>query len=109
METSQPAIARIEGGDENITLQTLKRLIRALDGRLRLSIEPKEAGLPHWGCWWDSIVDGVLLAPNWKPEGVMLGRAGLPHRHIAGVFTATSGTLEEAEERLLLSSGEGAN
>jgi transcriptional regulator with XRE-family HTH domain len=105
MGSSQPAVARIEGGDENITLQTLKRLINALEGRLRLSIEPKEAGLPHWGNWWDSIVDGVLLA-KWSSRGIAIGRADLAERHIAGVFSATSGTSEAGDERLLLA-GEG--
>ena len=36
---TQGKIARIEGGDENITLRTLERLVAALGGRLQLNIE----------------------------------------------------------------------
>lgn len=63
MGTSQPAIARIEGGDENITLETLKRLVSALQGRIRFAIEPHELSLPKWPEWWTSV--GIALgAPS---------------------------------------------
>jgi len=49
--TSQSAIARIEAGEENITLDTLGRLVGALKGRLSISIPPREkAGKPS--VWW---------------------------------------------------------
>lgn len=51
METSQSAIARIEGGDENITLSTLKRLITTLRGRLFISFPPEELARPQ-AQWW---------------------------------------------------------
>lgn len=55
MGTSQSKVARIEGGDENITLKTLKRIAAALKGRLRLAIEPQEILFPRMPDWWDAI------------------------------------------------------
>lgn len=56
MQTSQPKIARIEGGDANITVKTLAKLVEALKGRLRLSIEPAELNRPMLPPWWESAV-----------------------------------------------------
>ncbi len=56
MATSQSAIARIEGGDENITLSTLKRLITELRGRLHISFAPEESDhLPLVLSWWKHV------------------------------------------------------
>lgn len=46
MGTSQSKVARIEGGDENITLSTLKKLATALGGRIRFALEPTECHFP---------------------------------------------------------------
>lgn len=53
--TSQSAIARIETAQENITLDTLKRIIVALDGRFFISIPPSEvaAQKAQPQPWWD--------------------------------------------------------
>ena len=51
--TSQSAIARIESGEENITLDTTERLVNAMNGRFLVSISP--AGRPgqQWVTdWW---------------------------------------------------------
>jgi transcriptional regulator with XRE-family HTH domain len=53
--TSQSAIARIEGGDENITLDTLQRLICALRGRLQVSIPPAEISVSKRSLWWETL------------------------------------------------------
>ena len=70
MGTSQSALARIEGGDENITLSTLQRLARALRGRIRFAIEPEEAPLPQWPAWWEVIGSGILATPEWTLMGI---------------------------------------
>lgn len=54
MGTSQSALARIESAQENITLDTLSRLVGALRGRCYLSIQPSElASLPKRP-WWET-------------------------------------------------------
>src|SRR5262245_19703474 len=51
--TSQSAIARIESGEENITVGTLRKLIVALRGRFHIWIAPEELPLPRLPGWWD--------------------------------------------------------
>jgi transcriptional regulator with XRE-family HTH domain len=52
--TSQSAIARIESGQENITLDTLRRLVASLKGRFQVSIPPEECA-PSWvRPWWEA-------------------------------------------------------
>ena len=65
MGTSQSAVARIEGGDENITLTTLGRLVRALHGRLRFSVEPEELRFPKWPEWYELTNTPVDLRHSW--------------------------------------------
>jgi ribosome-binding protein aMBF1 (putative translation factor) len=43
METSQPAIARLEGGHGNPSLAVLRRFARATGTRLRIAFEPKKS------------------------------------------------------------------
>ena len=59
MGGSQPAVARIESGDENITLDTLERIIRALNGRFSVSVAPAEMHFPRFQPWWELIGGGV--------------------------------------------------
>jgi transcriptional regulator with XRE-family HTH domain len=54
MGTSQAKVARIEGGRENVTLRTLERVVRALEGRLGLSIAPAEIDVPRGPSWWNA-------------------------------------------------------
>jgi len=65
MGTSQSAVARIEAGDDNITLGKLRRLVGALEGRIRFSIEPKEISLPRWPEWWTLIDSGLGTNATW--------------------------------------------
>jgi hypothetical protein len=53
MGTSQSAIARIEGAEENITIGTLQRLLGALKGRLQVSIAPEEMHIARPRPWWE--------------------------------------------------------
>lgn len=43
MHTSQPAVARLEGGHGNPSLNTLRRYARATGTRLKITFEPKGA------------------------------------------------------------------
>lgn len=52
MGTSQPAIARIEAGEENITATTLQRIIAALRGRFVVAIAPEEMPVQRPTAWW---------------------------------------------------------
>ena len=54
--TSQSAIARIESGQENITLDTLERLVDVLDGQFYISIQPKECAPMRPNVWWETHV-----------------------------------------------------
>ncbi len=58
--TSQSRVARVEGGDENITLDSLVRLVEGLHGRVRLSIEPAELSFPTLPPWWVCLTRGVV-------------------------------------------------
>ncbi|OXE36800.1 MAG: transcriptional regulator [Phenylobacterium zucineum] len=49
MQTSQPAIARLEGGHGNPSLKTLRRYAEATGTRLRIIFEPLSAALPTEG------------------------------------------------------------
>lgn len=75
MGTSQAKMARIEGGDENITLRTLKRLAAALRGRIRFAIEPEELSLPTLPPWWEQLTHGFACegGQRWSLE-LMLSR-----------------------------------
>jgi transcriptional regulator with XRE-family HTH domain len=53
MNTSQSAIARIESGQENITLDTIQRLVGALGGRFEVSIYPRELSPRQRTPWWE--------------------------------------------------------
>lgn len=53
MGTSQSAVARIESAQENITLDTLQRLVGALKGRFQISISPEEYRVYQARPWWE--------------------------------------------------------
>lgn len=76
MGTSQPKVARIEGGDENITLRTLKRLAGALRGRIQLSLGPAEKFFPRLPRWWE-ITDSPLISDEeWEYRGTVIREQG---------------------------------
>ena len=43
MHTSQPSVARLEGGKGNPSLNTLRKYARATGTRLKITFEPKDA------------------------------------------------------------------
>lgn len=59
MGTSQSKIARIEGAQENVTVDTIGRLLEALEGRLRVFLEPAELQFPEWPSWSDCVESGL--------------------------------------------------
>ena len=65
--TSQSAIARIESGQENITLETLQRITVALNGRFYIALRPQEVWTRNSQTWWNSL---CTLKGNWALAGV---------------------------------------
>lgn len=85
--TSQPAIARIEAGEENITENTLERMINALHGRLRVSIAPAELQLPDWPFqWWDVVNTGFCSAGAWTFQNAQSGLVGTT-QHVKAIWS----------------------
>jgi transcriptional regulator with XRE-family HTH domain len=95
MGTSQAKVARIEGGDENVTLRTVKRLAAALKGRIRFAIEPEECNFPKMPDWWDCLRYGFtshrtfalrelrLRENDARSEGNLLGIWTTPIERVA--------------------------
>jgi transcriptional regulator with XRE-family HTH domain len=50
--TSQSAIARIESGEENITLDTVERLINGMEGLFQVVITPARRAGQRQSDWW---------------------------------------------------------
>ncbi|MFN8641879.1 MAG: helix-turn-helix transcriptional regulator [Candidatus Binatia bacterium] len=50
---SQSQIARIESGDENVTMTTVERIVNALDGRFEVRIAPAEFKAQARTLWWE--------------------------------------------------------
>jgi DNA-binding XRE family transcriptional regulator len=61
MGTSQAKIARIEGGEENVTLRTVHKIAAALSGRLTLTLQPSEMRLPRLPNWWDFPAEATTV------------------------------------------------
>jgi len=101
MKTSQSKVARIEGGDDNITLKTLVKVVNALKGRLRLSIEPKELHLPRFPQWWDMVGANLHSDSAWNMKLVHVIDKGNETRAVAGFVTEHEMKLE------LIESGDG--
>jgi helix-turn-helix protein len=72
MGTSQSAIARIEAGEENITLGTLERIIKALNGRLAVSIQPAELPFIRSAPWWERVPSTTA----WTAKFIAMHRGG---------------------------------
>jgi len=95
MHTSQSKVARIEGGDENITLNTLKKLAVGLRGRLRLAIEPMELVFPSVPTWWEAISLGLASQQVWQVHRVMTNCSGSQAATRAGVLWSTDAVKKE--------------
>jgi transcriptional regulator with XRE-family HTH domain len=98
MNTSQSAVARIEGAEENITLSTLQRLIVALKGRLQISIGPEEMRLARRRPWWE-ICELSTSNKGWSFVGGAYRQVGTTEQVILGFqkengkkFLLTEGT-----------------
>jgi DNA-binding XRE family transcriptional regulator len=50
--TSQSQIARIESGNENVTVGTIERVIKYLGGRFHVATPPLEWEMPFVRSWW---------------------------------------------------------
>jgi len=91
MGTSQSAIARIESAQENITLDTLRRLVVVLRGRFDVSIPPEECAATRLYTWWQGAasqwsVVGVVGRQLHQTEQVIVGL----ERPNGSVLTATT-------------------
>jgi len=94
MKTSQAAIGRIERASENITLKTLEKAVKALKGRLALSISPVEIYTPQLPPWWE------LTQPFHSAQPFSLVKAcgtSDGQRVAAGWVTVTTGENVAAE------------
>jgi transcriptional regulator with XRE-family HTH domain len=60
--TSQPAIARIESGEENITLGTMKKWVTQLRGRFYIATPPEELKFDRPESWWKSSAKATNTA-----------------------------------------------
>jgi transcriptional regulator with XRE-family HTH domain len=82
--TSQSAIARIEGGEENFTQTTAERLLRTLHGRLFVAIQPEEFPPVNIAPWWEPT------KPSWDVKFVALNWDGETERALIGMQRTTS-------------------
>jgi hypothetical protein len=79
--TSQSAIARIETGQENITLDTLQRLTETLNGRFYVSIPPNNIAVKAPAPWWEW---SELPNSPWKCVGSLSWTNGEKGQAIVG-------------------------
>ena len=93
MKTSQAAIARIEGAQENITLRTLEKAVKALDGCLHLSIAPLELNLPVMPDWWEISAFAALEPYSCR---LMAIQKGDPIRVAIGWEASAPATIDPA-------------
>jgi DNA-binding XRE family transcriptional regulator len=89
MGTSQGKIARIEGGDENVTIETVRRLAEALDARIRFALEPSEFHFPHLPNWWDCLKSGLVAESTWVFHGAAADNFDRPN-YAAAVFSCVT-------------------
>ncbi len=67
MGTSQAKIARIEGGEENVTLRTIKKIAEALNGRLALTLQPAEMQFLKLPNWWELPAEATVAWGSQAP------------------------------------------
>lgn len=103
MGTSQAAIARIESAEENITVGTLRRLIGALDGRLRIAIYPAEA-IQECGAWVRVDAEAVLTSST-NPPWILKAAAHRKTRQTEQLLAGYERPLENTTANLLTEGG----
>jgi transcriptional regulator with XRE-family HTH domain len=63
MGTQQPAIARLESGEANVRLSTLRELAVALDATVRIELEPFEMVANRIrNSWWKQLEESLVAA-----------------------------------------------
>ena len=83
-ETSQSAIARIESGQENVTLDTLKRVVTVLDGHFSVSITPAEFAPSLRRPWWETI-SSTHSSGNWQVVGCVASSTAYVDQMLIGL------------------------
>lgn len=101
METSQSAVARIEGGEENFTIETLQRFIRALNGRFQVSITPEEVPALRLVPWWETVPEEPEHAATWTARGVVWRRTAETDQVIVAL-ERPRGTQPRAENQIVI-------
>lgn len=66
LNTSQAYVTKIFRGNANFTIQTMTRLVRALDGELHIHITPKEQQVARWFKVIDGGKEDSYVMPEWK-------------------------------------------
>ena len=74
----------MEAGDDNITVETIERLVIALEGRFDVSISPREMHFPRWHAWWELIDGGVAATTPFACKGVVANDDGSTLRVLGG-------------------------
>jgi transcriptional regulator with XRE-family HTH domain len=106
MGTSQSKIARLEGADDNITVRTLKRLAKALKGRIRFSLEPSEAQVPRWPAWWETIGTPAASECEWQFKGFVSRQVGEQQQLVGGWATNPEAPKIELHQKFSLIAAE---
>jgi transcriptional regulator with XRE-family HTH domain len=102
MGTSQSALARIESAQENFTLSTLHRLIKALRGRFHVSISPEEMDFRSRSPWWE-VYD--TSTSGWSLVGSLANQTATTDQLLVGFQRPRQATTQIAEARLLTTRG----
>ena len=80
--TSQSAIARIENGYENVTLDTVERIVVVLEGRFKIALVPQEFPIEMCRPWWEATP--TPIHGDWVCVGATLSRESDADRLMAG-------------------------
>ena len=87
MKTSQSKVARMEGGDANVTLRTLQKIGAALNARVRLVLEPREVSFPSMPPWWEAAEQGLSAGCKWTLSAIASSGTGANRKAAAGWTT----------------------
>jgi transcriptional regulator with XRE-family HTH domain len=102
MKTSQSAVARIEGGEENVSADTVERAINALNGRLTLSISPSEMHFPRLRPWWEMAEGGVISTTPFVDKGMVSRRDSDDSHRVLNAWISGENTLTNTAINALL-------